>query len=211
MYMKHNLSFVSLNICFLAALHLNTAQACEIPNWRFGQYKNDCLRSSLKPITDPRIRVIRSIFPLAVDLPNLRIDDMDADVNGRRVDLAIEVENAGVVDSREVVDLTVEVIIRHPSNDPKNPGVMESRVVLTDMVDDIGAGRNRRVFLDPVFIPSETQDWDLHITAYIDPPTITNPSGEIYESNEEDNREMDVCRRYGPDPDQLGPQGCSLL
>ena len=176
-----------------AGLSISTTEACTLWEDKYGLRGNCRLADLLK---EYELVVQFTQPPIQIQLPNLRLDKIKFETVGQQVDLFVDVENAGPRDARDYDVITMVSVI-----DPQNPSQLVGSQSFSARFPALIAGDEHRGYLGTISLPNRNQDYDLSVTAMADPPTQALPGGEIWESNEQDNSKMEVCRVYGPDPD----------
>ncbi|HTE39832.1 MAG TPA: hypothetical protein VK629_03330 [Steroidobacteraceae bacterium] len=78
----------------------------------------------------------------------------------------------------------------------------------TIAIPALAANTEQRVSFGAFTLPDRKLDWDVAVTAVVDPPSAQRATGVVYESNETDNALNDLCRIYGAQPNLAGPRAC---
>lgn len=168
---------------------------CNLRAFSEGRYDMDL--SNRPP--DPRVRV----------LPNLVPQGLSFIVNGTYVEVELTVRNtAGIAGAPafeigtlwwQVDPLTGKAkVAPHPAYQ----GLW---------VQPLPRNTSRRYPVRQLALPNRNQDWDLCVSAVVDPVPSGGPAqGRVPESNEDDNLFEQCCRVYGTNnPDTSGPPSCT--
>lgn len=187
----------------LALLGTQAAQACEV--WRddLGRLRTNCKLSLAKKDYVLTVAVAEGLPRYQLALPNLNPRKNKVFLTSNQVDLHVDVRNLGTKPSAATeVSLMIDVI---------DPLGLQAPIPqsLVAAVPAIAVGATTRIYLGTILLPNRSQDWDLSLLSFVDPPTIAQPTtGRVWESNEMDNSLHRECRLYGPDPNLLGPEAC---
>ncbi|MBC7983528.1 MAG: hypothetical protein H7Y02_06715 [Candidatus Obscuribacterales bacterium] len=196
-----------MSILALVSCFITSAQACDFWRDEDGVWQVDCSfdkESYGKYLIDIRGRRSRAGYQLR--LPNLQIRRFrySSIGGGRDVEVFADVRNVGVV-----VSTAVTTVITFDVLDPLNRLAPINGSLRPVTVPAIGGNSEVRVSFGTISLPNRSQDWDVGVVGFVDPPTPAQPTrGNLIESNENDNAHMDVCRSYGPMPDVSGPHAC---
>ncbi len=187
-----------LNRCSLIAilavgLSLSAAEACTVWQDKYG-LRGDCRLGDLLKKYELAIQISQPI--IQIQLPNLQIDKIKFEIYGREVDVFVDVKNVGTRDARDYDVIAMVSIIN-----PQNPSQPIGGQAFSTRFPALVVGDEHRDYLGTIILPDRNQDYDLSVTGMADPPTQTLSGGEIWESNEQDNSKMEICRVYGPNPD----------
>lgn len=200
----------SIAIASIAALlPIETADACEVSRSKWGMVISDCNLSEFLKGYDVPIKISPELCRL--NLPNLRVDDIEytyyGPFTGDAVEVRVEAENVGCADSRAFEIAAVSFV-----TDPLNGGQsVNSQTFAPVSVPGLAVGSSSLHYAGTISLPNRTQDWDICTMATVDPPLSGGPaSGNVGESNEADNTTgpNECCRFYGPNPDTTGPRAC---
>lgn len=187
----------------LTLLGAQAAQACEV--WRddLGRLRTNCKLSLARKDYVLSVAVAEGLPRYQLSLPNLNPRKNKVFVTSNQVDLHVDVRNLGNKNA-PATDLALMVDIIDPLN-------LQAPIpqAFTVAVPAIAVGATTRVFVSTILLPNRSQDWDLSLLSFVDPPTVTQSLGRVWESNEMDNSLHRECRIYGPDPNLLGPEACN--
>ena len=196
----------TLLISLLVSSSIASAEACDFWRDEDGAWQVDCSfdkESYGKFLLDIRGRGSRAGYQLR--LPNLQIRRFRyTSVGGRDFELFADVRNVDAAASAPVTAaVTLSVL------DPLNRMAPMPAPLRTTAVATIAPNSEIRVSFGTFSLPNRAQDWDVGVVGVVDPPTPAQPTrGNLIESNETDNAQMDVCRSYGPMPNLSGPHAC---
>lgn len=173
-----------------------SAQACEI--WRdehLGIWRGNCdLRGKFMV---SQSFLANSEHRLILKWPDLHIRRFRFFVIGTSIAIEADVENLGTGSVAASV-LNVDATFGNPLTGMQQGGSTS----FTVNVPALTSNSSQRVTVGTVFVPNNTQDWDLILLGITDPPTVAQPvRGAILESDETNNSKNYACRWYGPTPD----------
>lgn len=175
--------------------------ACEIVETPRGPQ----LRCSLSELSQGRddLKISKNPNPSRLPLPNLVVKDIDDTKLGNSVEVGIEVENRGTLSAAQFV-VSVDSDVKDPLN---NGNRMNGPAFPLINVLALPVGANFTAIAGTVTLPNNSQDWDVCTDVTVDysfPPTA---SGNVLESNENDNEDMKCCRVYYDNtaPNDPGP------
>lgn len=187
-----------------ALLILEPALACELWYDEYGRLNGNCrLQDLFENRYDGELELRPDLPRLWLQLPNLRFRKFKYEVYGPEIWISADVENTGNIDTPPF-DLALPVTIMNPLTGSSHG----STWALAMTVAGLPAGTRRRDFVGIVMVPDTQQDWDLAVMGTVDPPEPGKPSGNVFETNENDNVRMELCRVFGEESEPANIPPC---
>lgn len=191
----------------LSALAALPAWACTVQSTPQGPRITDC---NLSAFSEGRFDVDlsnRPPDPRRRVLPNLVPQALSFFVSGTLVDVELTVRNtAGIANAAGFEMGTVWWTVDPLTGRSK---LAPHQAYHPVQVPSLPRSTSRRYPVRQLMLPNRNQDWDLCVSAVVDPMPSGGPAqGRVPESNEDDNLLEQCCRVYGPNPDTSGPPPC---
>ena len=188
-----------------ALLILQPALACELWYDEYGRLNGGCrLQDMFEHPYQGELELRPELPRLWLQLANLRFRKFKYEVYGREIWISADVENTGNFDTPPF-DLALLVTIMNP----RTGSQQGSTWPLAMTVAGLPAGTQRRDFVGIVAVPDTRQDWDLSVMGVVDPPESGRPSGNVFESDENDNVRSELCRFYGEEGEPANVPPCN--
>ena len=191
---------LSLSVA-LVATPVHAADPCPMGVIQIGVLKGYCVMQAYFPKLAANLVFTRT-STVSFLFANLVPHRMRYLLRGNTVDVSVEVENpnAGSAGPHEIVVL-MKVF---------RGGVEVDRVPLQARANGVpGRGGSVQTYLGQITLANINADNDLLAMVSVDPPTTTNPNGDVLEWDETDNMLTRMCRVYGLVNPDVSQRSCT--
>lgn len=121
---------------------------------------------------------------------NLQVDGIDSLLNQGNIELSVDIENLGL-GAAQAHDIHIVVV-----EQPTGSAVVNHPFVVR-ATGGIPRGTSRGFFVGVVPLHNPDDNTDLTVVVNVDSPTAARPTGEVAETNENDNMRTFECTVYG--------------